>query len=86
MAIAFFSVPFAKVFGHDGGATGAEHEAHGGQDHKKRHDQIDCRKGSFPRKIGHEKAVNHTVYGSADHHTDGRQRKAEQTSVCEVIR
>ena len=79
------TVPLAEGLGHNGGAAGAEHKAHGGHDHKKGNDEVHRCKGGLARKIGDKKAIHHPVDGGEHHHGDGRQRKTDESFVGEMI-
>lgn len=61
-------------------------DAQSGEDHKKRHNQVNRSKGSLSCKIGYKESIHDTIDRSIDHHADRRQGKPDQTAVGKVIR
>ena len=84
--VALFAVALAESLGHNGRAAGAKHKPHRGQDHQKRHDEVQGGEGGLSGKVGHEEPVHHAVYGRKHHHAHGRQREPDEPPVGEVIR
>lgn len=85
MVICPFVIPGTEGFCHNGGAAGAEHEAHGGHDHQNGENQIHRREGGFAGEVGHKESIHHAVNGCENHHTDGWQGKPDQPPVGKMI-
>ena len=84
--VGFALIADAEHIRHECAAAGTEHEAHRAEDHQKWHDEVDCGEGIRADEVGDKNAVHHAVDGRKGHHDDGRERKAEQFAIGEVLR
>ena len=71
--------------GHHGAAAGAQHEAHGGENHQGGHDEVHRREGGLARVVGNEHAVYHAVDGGEDQHDHGGEGKAQEFAVSKMF-
>ena len=70
---------------HDGAAAGAEHEAHGCEEHGDWPDEVHRGERGRARPVGDEEAVRHHIERFEEHHPDGRQGGAEEPPHREML-
>ena len=80
-----FDIPRSASVCHDGSSARAEHKAHGGNYHNKRHHDVYRLKCHLTREVGNEKTVHYSVYGHKHHHKYGRQRKAYKLFIGKML-
>ena len=78
-------VALAQGLGHKGAAPGADHHAHGGEDHHGGDDQVHGGERCFARVVRHEEPVHDGVARGKDHHGDGGQREPNEGAGGEMF-
>ena len=78
-------VALAQGLGHKRAAAGADHHAHGSEDHHGWEDQVHSRQRRLARVVRHEEPVHDGVAGREDHHGDGGQREPNEGAGGEMF-
>ena len=78
-------VALAQGLGHKGTAPGADHHAHGGQNHDGGEDQVHGGERRFAGVVRHEEPVHDGVARGEDHHGDGGQREPYEGAGGEMF-
>lgn len=78
-------VALAQGLGHKGAAPGADHHAHGGEDHDGGEDQVHGGERRFAGAVRHEEPVHDGVARGEDHHGDGGQREPYEGAGGEMF-
>ena len=86
VGIRLFPVLLSQSNAHNGRTAGAQHEAHGADEHGQGHNEIHRRKGCFAHKIRHTQAVHNAVNGCEQHGSDAGQHEPQQPGTGKMIR